>query len=276
MRKTLIAIILLATAGYWLWTNNFVGGRSVHKTEERGGTPTSPQGNKPESRYLSVWQSCQMPALNDAWDTTKLLSVGSALKQLQANHPNYLPDAQSAAGKAFFSKLCYTVGRFHLLRGQDKIPAYNAFKEFLPIYVKSHTRGRPRDLEIALLIGLQIEMIAGITEDQEFESDLSNRTTRTAGSLDGGIWTMRGSAIGFQGGARGLEKDTHDLLKAIGDQKTLRTDARKLVLGYLGLHLPTIARQTKMSDLRPLVQSLRDRENDAEVRAHYDTLLTRL
>ncbi len=55
-------------------------------------------------------------------------------------------------------------------------------------------------MEIALLIRLQIEMIACITEDQEFVNDFSERTTRTAGSLDGGLWMMRGSAISVEGG----------------------------------------------------------------------------
>lgn len=279
MKKLLVLLLLLGGAGYWAWTSGKLNGRSWIEPMASARQPekaTASTVAEPEADVLAQWHSCGMPSLDANWDAQQLRGVVEALRQLKARSPAHLPDARSAAGKAFFSKLRYTAGRFHLLGSLHKISTYNAFREILPVYAKGPSFGRSRDLEVALLIGLQVELIAGVMQDQAYVKNISDRTTRTSGSLDGGTWIMSGEAISFAGGARGLETDTRELLQTLSNRGAFGPEARKLALSLLVPHLPIIARRADMNDLGPLVQKQRAQETDPEVRAYYDTLLARL
>lgn len=225
-----------------------------------------------ESHYIGLG----LPSLTEAWDAEAITRIKRALLHIRSNTPADLPNAGTNYGKAFFGKLRHTVQRFHFLPGDKKHAFYNAFLGLRPIYSTTENTYVRYDREVALLVGLQFELLAGVTEDQHFVAHRSLNKNRISRDLDGNTIVVRGIAIYLEGGTHMLERDVRSLLNVLADPATLRPEARILGLSYVSSHLPAIARHIKASGVIHTLKQHRANEDNAEVKAYYDTIIARL
>lgn len=234
--------------------------------------PAPPVATPTEADYLA-WG---VPSLNDGWDAPTLKKVCVSLGHIKAKNPSNLPGAQSAYGKAFFSKLRYTVQRFHLLSPGNKVASYNALNGLLPLYIGARKSGVQCDMEMALLIGLHFELLAGFAEDPLFVKSLSQRSHRISRDLDGNILIASSAAIYRDANSWLQAHEIKTLLDLLADPAAFRPEARILGLSHVSLHLPTIARRMELTGIVPTLIKNQANETNAQARAYYATLIARL
>ncbi len=275
--RSLLVLILLA-GGYWLYDHFVPPSKAPKSTAQPSAsvkTPPRPDffsEEFPESYYLA-WG---IPSLNDPWDAAALTNLAKALEAVRSKNVRHLPGAQSAYGKAFFAKLRYTAQRFHLQSSTNKVASYNGFNDLLPVYVKARIEGLRCDMEVALLVGLTFELMAGFSEDQQFVRDLAQQTTRISRDLDGRYWEYRGTVIHSEGSTRQNSREVQTLLHLIADPVALRPEARILALSHASIHLPTIVRRMGLYGIASTLKKHRAAETDPQARAYYDALIDRL
>lgn len=234
--------------------------------------PAPPVATPTEADYLA-WG---MPSLNDGWDAPTLKKVCVSLGQIKAKNPANLPGSQSAYGKAFFSKLRHTAQRFHLLSPDNKVASGKAFDGLLPLYIGARKSGVQCDMEVALLIGLHFELLAGFAEDPLFVKSLSQRSRRISRDLDGNTLIAQSAALYLDSSPWHQANQIKTLLDLLADPATLRPEARILGLSHVSLHLPTIARRLELTGIVPTLIKNQANETDAQARAYYATLIARL
>ena len=281
MRHVLVVILALGAA-CWLLTHINTQPLAISVSVPPPATPTAPapartplkrlDGAKPETHYLALG----MPGLNTGWDAPALTQTVKVLEAIRISSPQDLPGAHSTYGKGFFAKLRYTIQRFHFQTSTNKIASYNAFNGLLPIYGKAFDAGFECDMEIALLIGLSFEVLAGCSEDQNFVRDLSEHRARLSRDLEGNLWEVWGPAIYLDAGGKDPERDVQTLLHLIAYPRTLRPEARVLALSHASLHLPTYARRMRFTGIERTLNKHRKTEQHAEARALYDVLIARV
>lgn len=237
---------------------------------------TLPAPPPAEALNEAAYASYGMPALHAGWDSKALQQVTIALINIGQNRPRALPGPDTDYGKAFFTKLAQTTKRFHLLSPENKVATYNAFTRIFPAFSIGRSDGRPRDRELALLTGLEFELIAGFSEDPSFIKDVSARKARSMQDLDGNILIATASNIHFIGQTATIAQDVEQRLKMIGDTAAFRPEARALALSRISLHLPTIVRRLGLTHIRPILETNRTKEPDLQVREYYNALLLRI
>ncbi len=235
--------------------------------------PSAPQaGGLNESIYTGYG----MPALDSAWDAAALRHISTTLGNIGRSNPTALPSPETDYGKAFFNKLIYTTKRFHLLSPENKVATYNAFTGIAPALSSAPAKGRPRDRELALLTGIEFELIAGFTEDPAFVKDPRTQKSRTMQDLSGNTIVAKASTIHFFGTTSMIAQDVERRLKMIGDTATFGADARLLAVSRISPHLPTIVSRLDLTNIRPILETNRAAEPDAQIREYYNTLLLRI
>lgn len=217
-----------------------------------------------------------MPPLSSAWDAATLKTVSAALHNINIKRPRAMPGPDTEYGRAFFAKLRYTVGRSHLLSPENKVASYNAFRGIMAEFGGGSTKERPRDREVALLIGLQCELIVGMIEDPEFVKDAQAVKTRTLKDMNGNVTIYTPSYVHFMDSAATMSGDIAANITAIGNGSNYRPEARALALSHLSLHLPKIAQRLDMKNIRPILVQNRNNEPDPTLRAQYDSLILRM
>lgn len=217
-----------------------------------------------------------MPALGSGWDATALTQVAATLRKIGQNRPLALPGPGTDYGKAFFTKLLQTTQRFHLLSPENKVATYNAFTGIPPVFSVARIDGRPRDRELALLTGLEFELIAGFAEDPSFVKDPRAQKSRSMQDLSGNTIVARASNIHFIGHTATVAQDVERRLKMIGNPALFGTEARALALSRISQHLPTIVSRLALTNIRPILEANRTTETDAKVREYYNALLMRI
>lgn len=230
-----------------------------------------PASDLTEADYLA-WG---MPSLNDFWDSRALSRVHEALDKIRAQNIRHLPGANSAYGKAFFGKLRSSVTGFFRLSTTNKVSTYNAFGTLIPVYGAALNAGLQCDMEIALLIGLQFELMTAFMEDQHFISERSRISIRVSRDLEGNIWHHSGKAIFPLESPYSMQQGIEILLDALANQTALRPEARVLGLSYVSRHLPAIVRRMHFSTLDRRLLKNRAVETNEQARAYYDSMLDR-
>jgi hypothetical protein len=223
-----------------------------------------------------IYKDYGMPALDSAWDAAALKQVAAALRNLRQNRPLALPGPDTNYGKAFFNKLLYTTKRFHLLSPENKVTTYNAFTGIFPEFAVAPIDGRPRDRELALLTGMEFELIAGFTEDPSFVKDIRTQKYRSMQDLSGNTIIAKASNIHFIGQAATIAQNVEQRLKMIGDKNLFGPEARVLALSRISLHLPTIINRLSLTTIRATLEANLRTETDAQVREYYNALLLRV
>lgn len=225
----------------------------------------------------SIYTGYGMPALDRAWDAAALRHIATTLGTIGRSNPTALPSPETDYGRAFFNKLIYTTKRFHLLSPENKVATYNAFTGIAPAFSSAPAaKGRPRDRELALLTGIEFELIAGFTEDPSFIKDPRTQKSRTMQDLSGNTMVAKASTIHFFGPTSMIAQDVERRLKMIGDTATFGADARLLALSRISPHLPTIVSRLDLTNIRPVLEANRAAEPDAQIREYYNTLLLRI
>lgn len=236
-------------------------------------TPSAPSVATPTEADYLAWG---VPSLNDGWDAPTLKKICVSLGHIKAKNPANLPGAQSAYGKAFFSKLRHTAQHFHLLSPSNKVASGNAFDGLLPLYIGARKSGVQCDMEMALLIGLHFELLAGFAEDPLFVKSLSQRSHRISRDLDGNT-LIASSAVIYRDANSWLQAhEINTLLDLLADPAAFRPEARILGLSHVSLHLPTIARRMELTGIVPTLIKNQANETNAQARAYYATLIARL
>lgn len=277
--RAFLVLIVLAGGGYWFFDRldlePFRMGPSA-SGPAASGKPAAQTEPLTEDLPEAHFRAFGMPDLNTAWDAPALKTICESLDEVCTANPRNLPGARSAYGKAFFSKLRYTVQRFHLQSSTNKVATYNAFNDLLPVYIKARKAGVQCDMEIALLVGLTFEIMTGFSEDQQFVRDISRRSTRISRDLDGNYWEVWGSSIHPLGTPRETEREVQLLLHLMANPDALRPEARILALSHVSLHLPTLVRRMGFTSIRPTLTKLRAAEMNPQARDYYDAMITRL
>jgi len=289
--RTLLLLIVLLAAGFWLLQK--LPRTSISSLSPAASSSSAP-ANAPQPRPSGAPQTSTtpaqaaedwdeatyikygMPPLSDAWDAEALNKIAVALRNIGHNRPRALPSPDTAYGKAFFNQLRHTVKRFHLMSADKKVATYNAFANVIPAFNMGRSQARPRDKELALLTGLDFELLAGFTEDALYVKDPGSVPTRTITDLAGNQLTARSAHIYALGRTANIADDIERQLKFISDPAAFRPEARALALSLIAQHLPVLVRRLNLTTIRPLLEAHRAAEPDPNVRAYYDTLLSRL
>jgi hypothetical protein len=234
--------------------------------------PPAPAEDLPEEFYISQG----MPALGSGWDAPALVQVATALRTIAGTRPLALPGPSTAYGKAFFNKLLHTTRLFPLLSPENKVATYNAFITIFPAFTAAPVNGTPPDRELALLTGMEFELIAGFTEDPAFVKDPRLQKTRASTDLNGNTLIARGENIHFIGHPGLVSVDVAHRLQLIGDTALFRPEARALALNRISPHLPTIISRLGLTNIRPVLEKNLAAETEAGVRDYYTALLLRI
>lgn len=271
--RTFILLLIIFSAGFYLVKNHErVLGKFRPPESARDTRPTPPKREEishGEALTAADYAGFGLPSLDVGWDATALKKLTFALQLLASAKPHALPTADTDYGKAFFRKLSYTVDRFPLLSSDHKVKTYNAFLPLLPIYAKAHNKGGPRrDLELALLIGLEFKLIVSYTEDHLFVKDLTDVKTRSHVDLDHNLIVARPASIFFRETRESISKSIKESLDMLADAAVFRPEARMLALSHISRHLPAIALRLDLKNMREVLTRLRARETHAQARAY--------
>ncbi len=277
--RIFVSVLLLLLCGGFYLVTNYEAIRD-RATSMRSRLVTSiasrkhPGGTRAAPLSAADYERHGVPALDGAWDAVALKSLTIALRRVSSGQQP-LPGPDSEYGKAF-GKLRYTAMRFHHLSGENKNPVYNAFIDILPIYIEAHNKGHRCDLEMALLIGLEFELIAGLAEDQLFVKNSRHMRTRTGMDLDRRILIVSPSWIGFSETSGTISETIRERLKMLADPRAFRPEARVLGFNYISLHLPTIVRRVGLINVREQLAEHRAAETNEQARSYYDVMLNRI